>query len=266
MTLPTYPDDWDARRKRVYERDNYTCQNCGTQGGRRGDSELHAHHVRPRSAGGSHDERNLVTLCRDCHNRQHSHDITRNPGYEGTDDTGSGHGFAPVSSERSQPTGPDSQPQQTAARARRQAFDPYDLPAILLSFPVKHLALPVASTVGYLYVIRTVVDLVSGIHWTLSVLAPVGIALAVGVLGLAYPLVVAEGYVLTGGVVAWYLLSENRLDAVSEAALSVLAGGRPLVVAFVVPSVLFGLFGPLLIVGSAWMGGLSLSTPSEQSG
>lgn len=51
-----YPGDWNARRKRVYKRDNYTCQNCGDKGKDKGDANIHAHHVVPKSKGGSHRE------------------------------------------------------------------------------------------------------------------------------------------------------------------------------------------------------------------
>jgi len=66
-----YPDDWDTRRKRVYRRDNYTCQKCTVKGGPYGEVELHAHHQRPISKGGSHELSNLETLCRNCHENEH---------------------------------------------------------------------------------------------------------------------------------------------------------------------------------------------------
>lgn len=66
----TYPVDWDKRRRRVYKRDDYTCQACGRQGGPYGDVELHADHIVPKSEGGSHDESNLQTLCRRCHDQK----------------------------------------------------------------------------------------------------------------------------------------------------------------------------------------------------
>lgn len=66
-----YPNDWDARRKRVYRRDNWTCQNCKQSGGPNGDAKLDAHHIVPVSKGGNHDVSNLVTLCRQCHNDAH---------------------------------------------------------------------------------------------------------------------------------------------------------------------------------------------------
>jgi len=67
-----YLDDWDRRRRAVYERDNYTCQNCGWAGGPVGDIELHCHYVVPKSWGGTHRTENLVTLCEDCHDAVHN--------------------------------------------------------------------------------------------------------------------------------------------------------------------------------------------------
>ena len=67
-----YPSDWETRRKKVYSRDDYTCQNCGVEGGRRGSAELHAHHIVPVSKGGSHDRDNLVTICDQCHKSIHN--------------------------------------------------------------------------------------------------------------------------------------------------------------------------------------------------
>jgi len=66
-----YPRDWDKRRKEVYKRDNYTCQNCDARGGPYGDAELHAHHSVPISKGGTHKKSNLITHCRRCHNAIH---------------------------------------------------------------------------------------------------------------------------------------------------------------------------------------------------
>ncbi|WP_135829859.1 HNH endonuclease [Halorussus halobius] len=67
-----YPDNWDSRRKRVYRRDDYTCQNCGLEGGPRGNATLHAHHIVPKSKGGEHKLSNLQTLCENCHNAVHN--------------------------------------------------------------------------------------------------------------------------------------------------------------------------------------------------
>jgi len=70
-----YPSDWDIRRKKVYKRDNYRCQNCGVCGGPKGNAELHAHHIVPKSNGGSHKLSNLQTVCSACHNAVHG-DVT----------------------------------------------------------------------------------------------------------------------------------------------------------------------------------------------
>lgn len=66
-----YPLDWDSRRREVYSRDGFTCQNCGAKGGPRGSAELQAHHIVPISDGGSHQKSNLTTLCRQCHDAIH---------------------------------------------------------------------------------------------------------------------------------------------------------------------------------------------------
>lgn len=76
-----YPGDWDIRRRRVYKRDGYSCQNCGRRGGRGGDYELHAHHIVPKSKGGSHHVDNLITLCKGCHAAVHNKDALA-PDYE----------------------------------------------------------------------------------------------------------------------------------------------------------------------------------------
>ncbi len=67
----SYPSDWDQRRKTVYKRDNHTCQNCGRAGGPNGGATLHAHHIVPKSKGGTHSTSNLVAVCEQCHNAIH---------------------------------------------------------------------------------------------------------------------------------------------------------------------------------------------------
>jgi len=69
--MENYPDDWNQRRSKVYKRNNFECQNCGRKGGPRGDSELHCHHIVPKSSGGSHELSNLITVCAQCHNAIH---------------------------------------------------------------------------------------------------------------------------------------------------------------------------------------------------
>ena len=71
-----YPPDWDARRKAVYERDNYTCQECGRRSGPHagdGGATLHAHHLTSLRNGGWHHLANLVTVCHYCHDGIHGH-------------------------------------------------------------------------------------------------------------------------------------------------------------------------------------------------
>jgi|GEM_PF-3931888 len=67
-----YPSDWKQRRKQVYKRDDYECQNCGAKGGPRGNTELHAHHIVPKASGGTHQLGNLKTICEDCHSAIHN--------------------------------------------------------------------------------------------------------------------------------------------------------------------------------------------------
>jgi predicted restriction endonuclease len=67
-----YPSDWESRRKKVYERDDHKCQNCGRGGGEHGNVELHAHHIVPKSKGGTHKKSNLISVCKQCHNAIHN--------------------------------------------------------------------------------------------------------------------------------------------------------------------------------------------------
>lgn len=63
--------EWDHLRRRVYERDKWHCQACGRMGGRRGDAQLHAHHIVKKSEGGADSLANLITLCDRCHAQYH---------------------------------------------------------------------------------------------------------------------------------------------------------------------------------------------------
>ncbi|WP_114579221.1 HNH endonuclease [Saliphagus sp. LR7] len=78
-----FPPDWEARRKRVYRRDDWTCQNCGRKSGPHAGNEgeeLHAHHIQEYANGGSNSLSNLETLCGPCHQNSHDHDIFRDDG------------------------------------------------------------------------------------------------------------------------------------------------------------------------------------------
>jgi 5-methylcytosine-specific restriction endonuclease McrA len=59
--------EWIDARQDCYERDKWTCQDCGAR-----DQPLHAHHITPYSAGGEpFDLENLVALCPPCHSDRH---------------------------------------------------------------------------------------------------------------------------------------------------------------------------------------------------
>ena len=53
---------YSSRQKAVLHRDNYTCQCCG-----RKNCQLQTHHIIFRSHGGTDDENNMITLCKECH-------------------------------------------------------------------------------------------------------------------------------------------------------------------------------------------------------
>jgi hypothetical protein len=58
--------EWFDARRRVVERDDEECQDCGTS------ENLHVHHIQPVSEGGAKfDTENLVTLCSDHHYERH---------------------------------------------------------------------------------------------------------------------------------------------------------------------------------------------------
>lgn len=54
---------WHSICTRVKRRDLFTCQRCGNKMS----SKLSVHHILSRKEGGTDEERNLVTLCVDCH-------------------------------------------------------------------------------------------------------------------------------------------------------------------------------------------------------
>lgn len=56
--LKTIYGTWAKIRQIVFERDNYTCQECGKTNGR-----LAVHHIIPRKDGGQDSMDNLVTVC-----------------------------------------------------------------------------------------------------------------------------------------------------------------------------------------------------------
>lgn len=65
------PEWWEIRRK-VLQRDNYRCQECGISNAdsrRKYGKGLSVHHIQPYEDGGTHDLDNLVSLCMACHAR-----------------------------------------------------------------------------------------------------------------------------------------------------------------------------------------------------
>lgn len=59
--------EWRETRKRVIERDDGICQDCGKE-----TESPHAHHLDPVSDGGAkYDPENLITLCSECHAERH---------------------------------------------------------------------------------------------------------------------------------------------------------------------------------------------------
>lgn len=60
------PSDWNTRRKKILEKDGYTCQNCNYSG-----TDLEVHHIVALEDGGSNRLSNLTTLCYDCHRAIH---------------------------------------------------------------------------------------------------------------------------------------------------------------------------------------------------
>ena len=64
---------YSSRREAVLHRDNYTCQCCGKKNCR-----LEVHHIKFRSNGGTDDEENLITLCKECHDGVHAGTVVLN--------------------------------------------------------------------------------------------------------------------------------------------------------------------------------------------
>ncbi len=61
---------WEAQRRRVLERDKWTCRGCGSAGGK-----LHVHHMSYRMYNkiGRSMDYELITLCECCHRLHHDH-------------------------------------------------------------------------------------------------------------------------------------------------------------------------------------------------
>jgi RNA-directed DNA polymerase len=66
---------WDEARRQALERDGYRCVQCGST------KDCDVHHIQARKDGGSHDLDNLITLCKECHQKTPSYG--RNKGKTG---------------------------------------------------------------------------------------------------------------------------------------------------------------------------------------
>lgn len=63
---------WKKARERALRRDEYQCQDCKRYG--KITAAEHVHHIKPLedcTAAEAIDLSNLVSLCRDCHNKRH---------------------------------------------------------------------------------------------------------------------------------------------------------------------------------------------------
>lgn len=56
---------WARKRRRILQHDHYRCQPCKRQGKRTKATEVD--HIKPLSQGGTDDDNNLESVCRDCH-------------------------------------------------------------------------------------------------------------------------------------------------------------------------------------------------------
>lgn len=70
-------EQWNIIRLQVFQRDNFTCQECGVHCMSRVDSErmknfsrtIQCHHITPYHKDGSNELENLITLCLPCHSK-----------------------------------------------------------------------------------------------------------------------------------------------------------------------------------------------------
>lgn len=63
---------WQKRKSEIYQRDNFTCQDCGSQS-----KTLHAHHLwyQPKKDPWDYPDIALLTLCDDCHKSRHDNEL-----------------------------------------------------------------------------------------------------------------------------------------------------------------------------------------------
>ena len=65
LRLRLDPESYEQLCREVLQRDGWRCQSCGSL------EKLQIHHKKFRSQSGNDSERNLITLCADCHRRVH---------------------------------------------------------------------------------------------------------------------------------------------------------------------------------------------------
>lgn len=63
-----YKSNWNPRRWAIFNAMGYKCSLCGKYS----KGNLHLHHIVPVGCGGSNSGKNLVPLCKNCHNFVHS--------------------------------------------------------------------------------------------------------------------------------------------------------------------------------------------------
>jgi hypothetical protein len=66
VSYPGYPPDWNERRELAKNRDGKKCVKCISS------FQLHTHHKTALSKGGSNSLDNLITLCKQCHLKEHN--------------------------------------------------------------------------------------------------------------------------------------------------------------------------------------------------
>lgn len=69
---------YENRKQYIRARDKCTCQLCGDKQAKNKKVELEVHHIRPKNQGGTDHETNLITLCKSCHDKVHSGELTIN--------------------------------------------------------------------------------------------------------------------------------------------------------------------------------------------
>ena len=75
--------EWEAIRQYILNRDGYTCVLCGQPA-------ISVDHIIPRSRGGTDEEHNLQSMCRDCNSRKGDRLMVRGMYW---DETASPHGL-----------------------------------------------------------------------------------------------------------------------------------------------------------------------------